>query len=135
MKQKKPYTAPRVVEYLPEEVPKWISDSFDDDSLCVAPTYTTVVDNDRRYVRVSNTFCELLGYKSEELIGKKFDEVSAPSMSDIPNGFSTFKTLGHMQGLWTLVNRSGQPILVRYEAWLRPDSLIESNIEIVDYVR
>ena len=135
MKQKKPYTAPRVIQYQPGEVPKWITDSFHDDSLSVAPTYTTVVDNDRRYVRVSTAFCELLGYKSEELIGKRFDEVSAPSMSDIPNSFSNFKTLGHMQGFWTLVNRTGEQILIRYEAWLRPDSLIESNIEIVDHAR
>ena len=135
MKQKKPYTAPRVVQYLPDEVPKWITESFHDDSLSVAPTYTTVVDNDRRYVRVSKAFCELLGYKSEELIGKRFDEVSAPSMRDIPNGFSMFKTLGYMQGFWMLVNRTGKRILIRYEAWLRPDSLIESNIEVVDHVR
>ena len=135
MKQKKPYTAPRVIQYQPGEVPKWITDSFHDDSLSVAPTYTTVVDNDRRYVRVSTAFCELLGYKSEELIGRRFDEVSAPTMTDIPDSFSMFKALGHMQGFWTLVNRTGKQILICYEAWLRPDSLIESNIEIVEHVR
>ncbi len=129
---KKPYSAPRFVRYLPAEIPKWIADSFHNDSLFVAPTYTTVVDDDRRYVRVSNAFCELLGYKSEELIGKRFDEVTAPRTTDIPTIFSSFNKLGYMQGLWMLVHRTGERILIRYESWFRPDSLIETNIEVME---
>lgn len=130
--EKKRYTAPRVIEYLPDEVPKWIKDKFNEDS--VVPAYTTLIDGDRRYVQVSNAFSELLGYTSEELIGKRFDEITAPRTSDIPTIFGLFKKLGYMQGLWLVVHRTGKRILIRYEAWLRPDSLIESNIEVVDYL-
>jgi PAS domain S-box-containing protein len=131
MKKKKPYTAPRMVQYLPDEIPKRIADAFQ----IAAPAYTTVVDSDRRYVRVSDSFCELLGYKSEELIGKRYDEVTAPGTSDIPTTFSMFKALGRMQGFWMLVHRTGKRIMIRYEAWIRADSFIESKIEVVDQLR
>jgi PAS domain S-box-containing protein len=137
---KKPYTAPRMVEYLPDEVPEWVVECFQNDLSVtersrprVAPVYTTLVDGDRKYVRVSDSFCELLGYKSEELIGKRFDEITAPATSDIPVTFSLFKKFGYTHGLWMFVHRTGKRILIRYESWLRPDSFIETNIEVVDH--
>jgi PAS domain-containing protein len=131
-KEKRNYSVPRVTEYLPDEVPKRIADSFKDDPVSVAPTYRTVVDSDRRYVRVSNAFCELVGYKREELIGRQYDDITAPPTGDIPTIFGLFRNLGYMRGLWTLVHRTGQRISIRYEAWVRPDSFIESKIEVVD---
>jgi len=93
------------------------------------------VDNDRRFVRVSDSFCELLGYRSQELIGKTYDEITAPKTSDVSTIFRLFKKLGYMQGLWMFVHRTGKRILIRYESRLRPDSLIETNIEVVDHLR
>ena len=139
---KKPYTPPRIISYVPDQVPEWIVECFQNDLEVsgpskprVAPIYTTVVDSDRRYVWVSDNFCELLGYNSDELIGKRYDEVTAPATSDIPVTSSMFKKLGYMHGLWMLIHRTGERILIRYEAWLRADSLVESNIEVVDHLR
>ena len=139
---KKPYTPPRIISYVPDQVPEWIVECFQNDLEVsgpskprVAPIYTTVVDSDRRYVWVSDNFCELLGYNSDELIGKRYDEVTAPATSDIPVTSSMFKKLGYMHGLWMLIHRTGERILIRYEAWLRADSLVESNIEVVDRLR
>ena len=139
---KKPYTPPRIISYVPDQVPEWIVECFQNDLEVsgpskprVAPIYTTVVDSDRRYVWVSDNFCELLGYNSDELIGKRYDEVTAPTTSDIPVTARMFKKLGYMHGLWMLIHRTGERILIRYEAWLRADSLIESNIEVVDHLR
>jgi PAS domain S-box-containing protein len=97
--------------------------------------YTTVVDCDGKYVRVSDNFCELLGYTSEELIGKRYDEVTAADTTDIASIFAMFKRLGYMHGLWLLIRRTGEPVLIRYESWLRADLFIESNIELVDRLR
>jgi PAS domain S-box-containing protein len=140
--EKKSYTAPRMIRYPAEQMPEWIVESFqkqlvltDDSRPRVAPIYTTLVDSDRRYVSVSESFCKLLGYKSEELIGKRFDEVTAPSTSDIPLTLSIFKRLGYMHGLWVFIHRRGERILTRYEAWRRADTLIESNMELVDHLR
>jgi PAS domain-containing protein len=139
---KKSYTPPRLTPYLPHQVPEWIVESFQNELAVrepsrprVAPTYTTLVDSDRRYVWVSENFSELLGYENEELIGKRYDEVTAPTTSDIPVTLSMFEKLGYMHGLWMLVHRTGERILIRYEAWLRADSLVESNIEVVEHLR
>ena len=139
---KKPYTPPRVIPSVPEQVPEWIVECLQNDLGISEPSgprassiYTTIVDSDRRYVWVSDNFCELLGYKIDELIGKRYDEVTAPTTSDIPVTSRMFKKLGYMHGLWMLINRTGDRILIRYEARLRADSLVESNIEVVDRFR
>lgn len=97
----------------------------------VLPDYTVVVDSDRRYIEVSDGFCNVLGYRKEQLIGKRFDTVTAPRTNDIPIVFELFMRLGYMHGIWILVHRTGTRILVRYEAWLRPDHQIECNMELL----
>jgi PAS domain S-box-containing protein len=91
----------------------------------------TIVDLDRRYVHVSDEFCKLVGFAREELLGKQYDELSAPEANDIPTVFNLFCQLEYMHGLWMLVHRNGARILVRYESWLRSDMLIEGHMELV----
>src|SRR6202011_5959436 len=97
----------------------------------VAADYTTVVDGDRKYIEVSDSFCQLVGYRREELIGKRYDELTAPGTNDIPTVFRLFVKHGYMHGLWMLVHRTGTRVLVRYEAWVRPDCGIQSKMELV----
>ena len=97
----------------------------------VAPTYTAVVDQDRKFVHVSENFCELVGYEIEDLIGTRYDLLIAPNTTDIPTTHNLLSRLGYMHGLWMFVHRTGYHILIRYEAWLRPDRNIQSNIEVV----
>jgi PAS domain S-box-containing protein len=139
MDSKKPYSKPRVFEYPPDQVPETVQQLFANRIVTpgssrgdhVEPIYTTVINGDRKYVEVSENFCELLGYTSEELIGRRFDEITAPRTTDSMTIFNLFKRLGYMQGLWMFVHRSGYRILIRYESWLRPDTNIHSNIEVV----
>ena len=102
---------------------------------CVAADYTTVVDGDRKYIEVSDSFCQLVGYRREELIGKRYDELTAPGTNDIPTVFRLFVKHGYMHGLWMLVHRTGARVLVRYESWVRPDSYIQSRMELVSAER
>ena len=97
----------------------------------VADDYRTVIDLDRRYVYVSDAFCELVGYTREELIGTRYDDLSAPETNDLRMIFNLFCQLEYMHGLWMLVARSGARILIRYESWLRPDRLIEAHMQRV----
>ncbi|HTX16426.1 MAG TPA: PAS domain S-box protein [Candidatus Baltobacteraceae bacterium] len=97
----------------------------------IADDYRTVIDMDRRYVYVSDAFCELLGYTREELIGMRYDDVSAPGTNDLRTIFNLFCQLEYMHGLWMLVARSGARVLVRYESWLRDDLLIEGRMQLV----
>ena len=100
----------------------------------VPPTYTTVVDQDRKYVEVSQSFSELVGYKIEELIGTQYDHLTVPNTADILTTYNLFTRLGYFHGLWMLNHRSGYRILIRYESWLRADRNIQSNIELVQTI-
>jgi len=139
MDSKKPYSPPRVFEYPPDQAPEKVQQLFAD---CVdapassrgdhvEPIYTAVVDSDRKYVEVSENFCELVGYKREELIGTRYDRLTALDTTDIHTTYTLFDNLGYMHGLWMLVHRTGYRILIKYEAWLRADANIQSNIEVV----
>jgi PAS domain S-box-containing protein len=53
-----------------------------------------VVDNDRKFVEVSDDFCQLVGYEREELLGRPYDELTAPNSIDIQKVFRLFARLG-----------------------------------------
>jgi len=142
MSRKPRYTPPRVHRHdSKENYPAWTQEIvkglrqeaelnlFQQRKL--VPDYITVVDVDRRYVQVSDSFCQLVGYTREELIGKPYDVITAPDTNDIPMVFNLFSRLGYMQGLWMLVSQKGTRILVRYEAWIRPAACIEGIMEVV----
>lgn len=142
MESHKAYAPPRFVRHDGEsDYPDWTRDvvrsvrqeceSSDSAQGVVKPEFTTVVDGDRRYVEVSDSFCQLLGYRREELIGKLYDETSAPNTNDIMMVSRLFARQGYMHGLWMLSSRRDTRILVRYESWIRPDSYIEWRMEIV----
>jgi PAS domain S-box-containing protein len=97
----------------------------------VLPEYTTVIDRNRKYIQVSDSFCKLLGYQRGELIGRKYDDVTAPRTNNIPTVYDLFMKSGYMHGIWILVHRSGTRILVRYESRLHPDGFIESQMELL----
>jgi PAS domain S-box-containing protein len=85
----------------------------------VRPEYSAVLDMDRKYVDVSERFCKLLGYRRDELIGKKYDDLTVPHTNDIPIVFRLFTDAGYMHGIWILAHRGGTRPLIRYEAWIR----------------
>jgi hypothetical protein len=57
------------------------------------------------------------------------DEFTALRTNDVPTVHELFLNLGYMHGIWIFVNHSGTRILVRYEAWFRPDGQIECHME------
>ena len=69
MSKRKPYTPPRVIRYESEaEYPDWTGDivlslrqELEAPQFEVKPHYVTVVDSDRKYVEVSDSFCQLVG--------------------------------------------------------------------------
>jgi PAS domain S-box-containing protein len=139
---KRPYIPPRVVRHDSDsEFPEWkrnliralYREPNNDASLPAVAScdYRTIVDLDRRYIHVSDDFCRLLGYEREDLVGKRYDDLSAPDTNDILTVFNLFCQLEYMHGLWMLVASTGTRILVRYEAWLRPDMLIEGHMQLV----
>ena len=139
MSKRKRYARPSFIRYESEaECPEWarsivktLRQELEAPQFEVEPQYVTVVDGDRRYVEVSDSFCQLVGYQREELVGMRYDDLTAPNTNDIPTVFGLFQKLGYMHGMWMLVSREGTRILVRYESRLRPDSYIEGHMEVV----
>ncbi len=138
----KAYIPPRFNRYHSEaDCPEWVRDavksvhqeleSDPSSGFVVNSEFVTVVDSDRKFVEVSDSFCQLLGYRREELIGKPYDDVTAPNTNDIPTVFRLFMKQGYMHGLWMLASRRGTRVLVRYESRIRPDSYIEGRMEVV----
>jgi PAS domain S-box-containing protein len=121
-----PDSTERTVNGLRQELQNRLSAGWDVTSEC-----TTVIDIARRYVQVSDSFCKLVGYTREELLGMRYDDLTAPNTNDIPTVIVQFLKLRYLHGLWMFVSRDGTRILVRYEWWLRPDSLIEGHMEVV----
>jgi CspA family cold shock protein len=134
--KKKSHALRRLTVYVPKNVPEWLNLMCQDvlKGAHVPPTYTTVVDQDRKFVEVSQSFCKLVGYKVEDLIGTRYDDLTALNTADIPMTHNLFSRLGYMHGLWMLVHRTGYRILIRYEARLRPDTNIQSNIEVLQTI-
>jgi hypothetical protein len=69
----------------------------------VLSEYEVVVDKDRRYVQVSDSFCNLLGYSRDQLVSKKYDVVTAPRTNHIPVVFELLMKSGYMHGIWIFV--------------------------------
>lgn len=140
MSDTKPYPAPDVPPHgFGNEYLSWITKSLEPTTAengghrqrREESDYVTVVNRDREFVEVSYNFCQLVGYEREELLGKRYDELTAPNTYDIEKFSRLFAKLGYMHGLWLLVSRGGTRILIRYDAWIRPDRLIETHMELV----
>src|SRR5260370_16914139 len=85
-------------KYVPPRVPE-----REDLLTHVAPTYTTVVNQERKFVEVSDSFCTLVGYKTEELIGRRFYHFTALNTSPIPTTFHLLSNLVHSHALFSWV--------------------------------
>ncbi len=115
-KLKRAYVSPKINRYqsidqLPEKIRVAVEEILSDDR-----PLTVVLDEDHRYVSVSEEFARLLGYSSRELMGKRVDDITVQGTVDIDFAFQVSKRLGEMQGLWLFEGRFGKKLLCRYRA-------------------
>ena len=97
----------------------------------VSPDYVTLVNNRRRFVQVSPSFCKLLGYTEEEIIGRTFDEFTVPGTNHIPILWQLLVDAGYLQGIWVFAHRSGTKLFVRFETMARTDELYEGHMQLL----
>ena len=100
-------------------------------SVRVRADYVTVINNRRRFVEVSPSFCRLLGYTEDELIGKLYDDFTVPGTNHIPITWELFLKTGFLFGIWVFAHRSGTKLFVRFEAFARADGLYETHLELL----
>ena len=97
----------------------------------VRPDFTAIVNERRRFVEVSTSFCKLLGYSREEMLGKTFDDFTVPGTTHIPIFWQLILNNGYMQGIWVFSHRSGTKLLVRFEAFARKEEIYEAYMELL----
>jgi PAS domain-containing protein len=92
MLQRKPYLPPRVSrQEFGSDYLKWMAGLESGTQELpvsperkVEPDYKAVVNNNMRFVEVSDVFCKLVGCTREQLLGMRYDDLTAPNTNDIP---------------------------------------------------
>ena len=97
----------------------------------VQPDYIAVFNDRRKFVEVSPSFCKLLGYAENEIIGRPFEDFTVPRTNNIPVLLHMLIQNGYLQGIWVFAHRSGTKLFVRYATVLRTDGLYEASIELI----
>lgn len=77
-----------------------------------------IVDRDRRWVSVTESFARLLGYRTMDMIGKRVDDFTVEHSVDIQFVFKALMQIGEMDGIWMFRHRDGHNILVHYHSRL-----------------
>lgn len=80
------------------------------------------LDIEGRYLDVNKGLCTLLGYSSDELLGKPFDDFWPPDVRDLfPAGFVSFKRTGSATNQLRLRRKDGGEIAVILEGRVQRD--------------
>lgn len=117
LRVKRPYSPPRITKYrnvseLPEHLRRELVDKL-----------ITLIDEHRTYRFVSESFAQAIGYRPEELIGKRVDDITVEKSVDLDFVFKAFLALGEMDGLWLCKHRNGGHVLFHYHARVTFDGL------------
>ena len=87
--------------------------------------YVAFVDEQRRYLDVTDGVCELLGYSRSELLTMRIDDVTAPTIrSSAPPLFEQYLKDGLQRGSYILRHRNGNEIPITYIARAFPDGCL-----------
>lgn len=88
------------------------------------------VDEQRRYLDVTDGVCELLGYSRSELLNMRIDDVTAPIMrSKTPPLFKQYLQDGLQHGEYILQHRNGTEVPINYTARIFPDGCMVARWE------
>jgi PAS domain S-box-containing protein len=115
---KRPYQAPQVTKFRRlEEMPLGLQQVASELIKDLAHI-ETIVDEERRWVSVTESFARLLGYRRMDLIGQKIDDLTVKGSVNIEFAFEALSRLGEMDGMWMFRRRDGHNVLVHYHARL-----------------
>lgn len=89
----------------------------------ITPAAEVEVDSGRRYIFVSDSACELLGYTRDELLHLKIDDISFPSGAHVPLMFEQYVKDGTMHGIFALQRKSGEVLRIRFTSERREGRL------------
>ena len=82
----------------------------------VFPPAKVEVDCQRRYIAVNDAACDLLGYTRAEFLTKTIDDLGFPSGAHVDPMYAQFVKEGSMTGIFALRRKSGEGIMIKFEA-------------------
>ena len=88
-----------------------VGEALDDGPVTVA-----VTDEHGRYVAVNRYLCELLGYEREELLGRRFGELSGLPPEEVTRGYDRTRADGGTYGRLRVRRKDGTPLVLAYRA-------------------
>lgn len=92
--------------------------------------YVAFVDQDRRYLDVTDGICTLLGYSRSDLLTMRIDDVAAPSEAkNVAPLFERYVAEKGQEGTFLLKNRLGKLIPIRYHSRVFPDGCMVARWE------
>lgn len=92
--------------------------------------YVVFVDENRRYIEMTDGVCELVGYTREELLQMKIDDLAAPSQTKhVAPLFERYVKDKGMDGTFELKNKSGNLVPIRYHSRVFPDGCMVASWE------
>jgi PAS domain S-box-containing protein len=94
--------------------------------------YYIFFDADRRWLRLSAEFCELVGYKSSELTGGTVDKLLPEGITHNAQLWADFLRTGYWSGLMAMKAKSGRIIGFRFENRRLADGCLISILKPLD---
>lgn len=90
----------------------------------IDPPAQVEVNEQRKYVQVNDSACNLLGYSRDELLKMRIDDVSYPSGAHVTPMFEHYTTAGGMKGVFAVKTKGGEVLWIRYESAVEDGRLI-----------
>ena len=90
----------------------------------INPPAIVEVDQDRRYINVNESACQLLGYSRDELLAMRIDDLSFPSGAHVDPMFENYLSEGAMHGIFALRHKNGQILWIRFQAKIEDQHMI-----------
>lgn len=92
--------------------------------------YVAFVDQDRRYLEVTDKICTLLGYSRSDLLKMRIDDVAAPSEArNVAPLFEKYVAEKGLDGTFMLRSSNGTIIPIRYHSRIFPDGCMVARWE------
>lgn len=82
--------------------------------------YVVFVDTGMRFLDCSDSVCEILGYSRAELIDKTVADITYKG-EEFQDLWRESRKNEELRGDYILRQKSGRPVLVRYQSWIFPD--------------
>ncbi|MFP4424395.1 MAG: PAS domain S-box protein [Candidatus Woesearchaeota archaeon] len=80
-----------------------------------SPVGIFIVDGEGTYIDVNESACNMLGYSSDELIGRSIKEIGSPEIDNIDR-FRKLKETGRFENEYRLIHKAGHFIDVEFKA-------------------